>query len=102
MRVLIVAHAVPGDASVAAARIGWLVKDLAPFGVDTFLLALRPQWAKMPADRSVAPPECIESVAVADNRNAGWREALSRAAELNVEQSAVYWPVGIFVALIRS
>jgi len=41
MKVLVIAHLLPGDAEPGGARIEWLARALAPFGAEVRLLALR-------------------------------------------------------------
>ena len=43
MRVLVLSHLLPGDAEPGGARVAWLAGGLAPFGVETHVLALRRQ-----------------------------------------------------------
>ena len=41
MRLLVIAHLLPGDAEPGGARVEWLARALAPFGAEAHLLALR-------------------------------------------------------------
>ncbi len=62
MKVLLLTHLLPGDAEPGGARIAWLAGALAPFGVETHLLALRCTDTKRARDASEPDPSSVTVV----------------------------------------
>ncbi len=87
MKLLVISHILPGDAEPGGARVGWLARGLAPFGVETHVLAIRREGTRRAEGAPQPDPGAVTVVAVPPRESPG-------------QLASLFWRDGGFARLV--